>query len=176
MCVCLCEIPPPPPFLLTSLYICIRCLNTTGPMLPLSCALRVCIFDSTLCKRLLKPTHASSETVPSPLQMWRRALTKRDGCILDLNVFGFGFFLSALSHYAVFLLNFGVKIHQGDKRNPFQKEKKRKNEPKLRGGFLATPRSEAERLLWKRLAEDGGEWHCYCVKLWLFKFCIAHLF
>lgn len=60
LCVCVCEITPTlrPFLLLTSLHICIRCLNTTGPTLPLSCVLPVCIFDSKRCaSACLNNTH-----------------------------------------------------------------------------------------------------------------------
>lgn len=129
-CVCVCEITPTlrPFLLLTSLHICIRSLNTTGPTLPLSCVLPVCIFDSKRCaSACLNNTHTSSEMVPSPLQMWRRALTKRDGCVLDFNVFCSVFFSPFCPIMQFFLLNFGVRIHQGDKWNPFKKEKINQN-------------------------------------------------
>lgn len=60
LCVCVCEITPTlrPFLLLTSLHICIRSLNSTGPTLPLSCILPVCIFDSKRCaSACLNNTH-----------------------------------------------------------------------------------------------------------------------
>lgn len=168
VCMCVWNNPYPPPFP-PPLHICIRSLNSTGPTLPLSCVLPVCIFDSKRCaSACLNNTHVFRNGAFSFANV-TSCINKKGWMYFRLQRV---FFLTLLSHYAVFLLNFGVRIHQGDKWNPFKKEKINQN----RGGFSLTPRSEAEKLLWKRLAEDGGEWHCYCVKLWLFQFCIAHLF
>lgn len=129
VCMCVWNNPYPPPFppphFSSHLHKVSQHYRSNAS--PFLCPSSLHFWLKTLCKRLLKQhTHTSSEMVPSPLQMWRRALTKRDGCILDFNVL-FSFFLTLLSHYAVFLLNFGVRIHQGDKWNPFKKEKINQN-------------------------------------------------
>lgn len=126
VCMCVWNNPYPPPFP-PPLHICIRSLNSTGPTLPLSCVLPVCIFDSKRCaSACLNNTHVFRNGAFSFANV-TSCINKKGWMYFRLQRVLFCFFLTLLSHYAVFLLNFGVRIHQGDKWNPFKKEKINQN-------------------------------------------------
>lgn len=128
--MCVWNNPYPPPFP-PPLHICIRSLNSTGPTLPLSCVLPVCIFDSKRCaSACLNNTHVFRNGAFSFANV-TSCINKKGWMYFRLQRVLFCFFLTLLSHYAVFLLNFGVRIHQGDKWNPFKKKKLTKTERRL---------------------------------------------